>query len=116
MAQSLLRKDHARSSEALAKAEVQRRQAEQTVAELAAVAASLTPVEPDEEGTVVRFTKWDGYHYAAIRGKSNQSGDGIWYFTQDPTRTGGNKMNPGTWRLVLETVGIRNWDTLEVLS
>lgn len=116
MGTSIANQDRARVAEALAKAEEQRRVAEQTVAELASVAASLTPSEPDGVGTVVRFTKWDGYHYAAIRGKDDAFGKGVWYFTQDPTRSGGNKMLPKNWVGLLDTVGERNWDTLEVLS
>jgi len=116
MAKSLANQESKRINEALAKAEDQRRQAEETVAQLAAVAASLTPQEPKGVGTVVRWTKWSGYTHASILGKVNVVGDGVWFTTQDPTRTGGNKILPSTWDDLLSQIGERNWSSLEVLS
>jgi hypothetical protein len=85
-----------------------------------AVAQSLVakPQEPTQEGAVVRWEKsWsdgdgnDGYQYAAIH-----DGDGTWYTTQDPRRTGKNKILPSTWDELLEKIGQHNWDTLELLD
>lgn len=104
-------------AEALAKAEEQRRIAEKTVAELASVAASLRPEEPTEIGSVVRWAKWNGgYLYASIRGKNDAFDSGIWYTTQDPTRTGGNKIDPMRWPDLLDKISEHNWNTLEVLD
>lgn len=117
MGKALQNADRGRINEALAKAEENRRKAEATVAELAAVAASLTPAEPKDEGTVVRWTKWEGgYQYASIRGKNDFLDNGVWYTTQDPQRTGGNRILPMSWNDLLTRIGERNWDTLEVLS
>lgn len=70
------------------------------------------PVEPTGgEGTVVRWSKWDGYLYASIN-----DGDGVWYTSQDPRRTGGNKILPGTWEELLDKIGQQNWPTLELLA
>lgn len=117
MGKSLQNADRGRINEALAKAEENRRKAEATVAELAAVAASLTPAEPHGEGTVVRWSKWEGgYQYASIRGKNDVYGVGVWFTTQDPNRTGGNKILPLSWGELLSKIDERNWNTLEVLS
>lgn len=75
------------------------------------------PVEPTGEGAVVRWEKaWssdspEGYQYAAIH-----DGDGTWYTTQDPRRTGKNKILPSTWDELLAVIGERNWNTLELLD
>lgn len=76
------------------------------------------PVEPEGgEGTVVRWERsWssdqpEGYVYAAIT-----DGEGTWYTTQDPRRTGKNKILPSTWDELLAAIGEQNWNTLELLS
>jgi hypothetical protein len=83
------------------------------------VAQSLVarPIEPEGEGTVVRWEKSWGdpgtpnYQYAAIN-----DGDGVWYVTQDPRRTGKNKILPSNWDELLAAIGEKNWPTLELLS
>ena len=75
------------------------------------------PQEPTEEGAVVRWEKsWtnspsEGYLYAAIH-----DGNGTWFTTQDPRRTGKNKILPSTWDELLDTIGEKNWPTLELLD
>lgn len=71
---------------------------------------NLTPEEPLGQGTVVRFKKYNRrYTYAAIRVGSE------WYLSQNPTRPQDRKA-PKYWSELLEFIGDRNWDTIEVLS
>lgn len=71
---------------------------------------SLVPDEPLGQGTVVRFKKYNRrYTYAAIRVGSE------WYLSQNPTRPQDRKA-PKYWSELLEFIGDRNWDTIEVLS
>jgi hypothetical protein len=81
------------------------------------VAKSLVtkPIEPVDPGAVVRWTKWDGYTYASIRGEDNPQG-AYWYTTQDPRRSGGNKIIPLLWDELLDRIGQQNWNTLELLD
>lgn len=77
------------------------------------------PVEPNFDGAVVRWSKWGAgtadarvdYTYASIR-----TPDGVWYTTQDPRRTGGNKILPLFWEELLAKIGEKNWNTLELLT
>lgn len=86
------------------------------------------PQEPTEVGAVVRWEKSWGdpdttegvYQYAAI-----SDGEGTWYTTQDPRRTGKNtgtgrprrdKILPSTWDELLDRIGERHWETLELLD
>jgi hypothetical protein len=64
------------------------------------------PAEPTEPGAVVRFSKFGGYHFAAI------NIDGLWYLTQ------GKKGNVSqrSWDDFLDWVGKDDWPTLELLS
>jgi hypothetical protein len=72
--------------------------------------ASLVPDEPVGLGTVIRFKKFNRqYSYAAIK-----VGD-EWYLTQNPNRPQDRKL-PKTWDELLDFVGERNWETVEVLS
>ncbi|AFU20696.1 hypothetical protein SEA_CHUPACABRA_70 [Mycobacterium phage Chupacabra] len=73
--------------------------------------STLTPVEPAEEGSVVRFRKYNQiYTFAAIK-----VGD-RWFITQDGSRTSRQGHAPKTWAQLLEWIGERNWTTVEVLS
>lgn len=80
-----------------------------------AVALVSKPIEPVHDGTmlppVVRFTKFDGYSYAAIR-----TPDGTWFTTQDPGRYGNQRIFPMTWADLLDWLGERNWSSLELLT
>ncbi|QLF84646.1 hypothetical protein SEA_GAIL_83 [Mycobacterium phage Gail] len=60
------------------------------------------PAEP-VEGSVVRFTNFGTYPYAAIRV------EGLWYLTQGKMA----RNSPKTWDDLLDW--ICNWDTLELL-
>jgi hypothetical protein len=76
--------------------------------------AGYTPDEPIEYGTVVRFRKFNqSYTYAAI--KVPTVGGTVWYLTQNPTRTQDRKA-PKSWDELLDFIGERNYDTIEVLS
>lgn len=89
---------------------VQAEALQRQLAEIQAGLASLVPDEPAGQGTVVRFRKYNRrYTYAAIRVLSE------WYLTQNPTRPQDRKA-PKTWAELLDFVGERNWDTIEVLS
>ncbi|WP_099021203.1 hypothetical protein [Mycolicibacterium palauense] len=68
------------------------------------------PVEPQSIGSVIRFTNWNGYLYAAIKL------DKGWYVTQDGSRSARQGIKPMTWEKLLEWVGVRNWEDMEVLS
>jgi hypothetical protein len=74
-----------------------------------------SPSNPVHDGTmlppVVRFTKFDGYSYAAIR-----TPDGTWFTTQDPRRYGDQRIFPMTWADLLDWLGERNWSSLELLT
>lgn len=80
-----------------------------------AVALVSKPIEPLHDGSmtppVVRFTKWEGYTYAAIR-----TPDERWFVTQDPDRYGNQRIFPMRWEELLDWLGERNWSTLELLT
>lgn len=85
--------------------------AEDALEQARAALASFTPDEPLGQAAVVRFKKFrHAYSYAAIR-----VGD-HWYVTQDGTRTSRQGVAPLAWDELLEWIGERNWDTIEVLS
>ncbi|QBP31097.1 hypothetical protein SEA_REFUGE_79 [Mycobacterium phage Refuge] len=65
------------------------------------------PAEPSEDGSVVRFRKWDSaYSYAAIRI------DGYWFLTQGKMA----RVSPRRWDEFLDWVGEEGWPSLELLS
>ncbi|AFF28348.1 hypothetical protein FDI09_gp22 [Mycobacterium phage Twister] len=73
--------------------------------------STLSPVEPAEEGTVVRFRKYNQvYTFAAIKVGH------LWFITQDGSRTSRQGHAPKTWQALLDWIGERNWSTIEVLS
>lgn len=85
--------------------------AEDALEQARAALASFTPDEPLGQAAVVRFKKFrHAYSYAAIR-----VGD-HWYVTQDGTRTSRQGVAPLAWDDLLEWIGDRNWDSIEVLS
>ncbi|AEJ95056.1 hypothetical protein FGG22_gp033 [Mycobacterium phage Hammer] len=61
------------------------------------------PVEPREDGSVVRFSKFGGYNYAAIRV------EGMWYVTQGRRCYISQKY----WDAFLDWVGEDCWGSLE---
>lgn len=70
---------------------------------------NAAPLEPFGEVPVVRFQKWGGYNYAAIR-PDNQD----WFVTQ----CGRNqyRIAPMSWEELLTFIGDENWHSLELLS
>jgi len=73
---------------------------------------SFTPEEPAEEGSVIRFQKYNyGYTFAAIKVPN-----GLWYLTQDGSRSARQGHAPKTWAELLAFIGPRNWHRIEVLS
>lgn len=84
------------------------------------------PVEPTADNAVVRWFKWgnstqaadQGYVYASVKGGSDADNPqgALWYTTQDPRRSGGNKILPATWDDLLDQIGERNWPSLELLD
>ncbi|QGJ90224.1 hypothetical protein PBI_SHEAKEIRA_78 [Mycobacterium phage SheaKeira] len=64
------------------------------------------PVEPATDGSVVRFTKFGGYSYAAIRI------DGTWFFTQGKMA----RISPRDWVDLLDWLGQANWHSLELME
>lgn len=76
------------------------------------------PAEPSGTATVVRFRKYgQAYSFAAIRiGNTIGSRVGIWYVTQDGTRTSRQGIGPKSWDELLDWIGDRNVSTIEVLS
>ncbi|AGK88003.1 hypothetical protein M041_gp16 [Mycobacterium phage Severus] len=86
--------------------EVHLEKARQQLAEL----TSELP-EPAEEGTVIRFRKYNQiYTFAAIKV------GGSWFITQDGSRTSRQGHAPKSWSQLLAWIGERNWNTIEVLS
>lgn len=72
---------------------------------------SLLNLEPKEQGSVIRFAKFNQeYQFAAIK-----IGDG-WYVTQDGSRSSRQGYSPKAWSELLTWIGDRNWETIEVLS
>ena len=85
--------------------------------------ANATPREPIGDGTVVRFTNWEGYEYAAIRvpqrGVTSSPFAATahrWYVTQDGSRSSRQGVPPKNWVELLNWIGAKNWHTIEVLS
>ncbi|AOT24727.1 hypothetical protein PBI_STASIA_71 [Mycobacterium phage Stasia] len=87
---------------------------EELEAELAlakAVREEFVPVEPTEDGSVVRFVKYNlSYTFAAIKVL------GRWYITQDGSRSARQGHAPKAWDELLAWIGQRNWHRIEVLS
>ncbi|QBP31457.1 hypothetical protein KIY76_gp72 [Mycobacterium phage Miramae] len=87
---------------------------EELEAELAlarAVREQYIPVEPAEDGAVIRFVKYNlTYTFAAIRVL------GRWYITQDGSRSARQGHAPKAWDELLAWIGERNWHRIEVLS
>ena len=85
---------------------------------LKAAIAEATPDEPQADRAVIRFKKYGGrYDYAAIRtADGNPFQESKWYVTQDGTRSSRQGIAPKTWAELLEWIGERNWDRIEVLS
>ncbi|AHG24117.1 hypothetical protein PBI_NYXIS_72 [Mycobacterium phage Nyxis] len=76
-----------------------------------AVREEFIPVEPAEDGAVIRFVKYNlSYTFAAIRVL------GRWYITQDGTRSPRQGHAPKAWDELLAWIGERNWHRIEVLS
>lgn len=95
---------------ALAEAQAKLAEFVSNIDDLKAVLAMTKPNEPAGLGTVVRFRKYDRrYTYAAIKVGLE------WYLTQNPARPQDRK-EPKKWSSLLDFVGERNWDTIEVLS
>ncbi|QGJ90978.1 hypothetical protein SEA_BIANCATRI92_80 [Mycobacterium phage BiancaTri92] len=63
------------------------------------------PAEPAKDGAVIRFSKFEGYCYAAIRI------DGIWFITQ------GKKahISPREWDDLLDWIEPENWASMELM-
>ncbi|AGK87552.1 hypothetical protein M045_gp73 [Mycobacterium phage HINdeR] len=69
------------------------------------------PAEPVEDFTVVRFRKYNQmYTFAAMKVGRR------WFLTQDGSRTSKQGKAPMVWSDLLDFIGERNWDTIEVLS
>ncbi|QDP44661.1 hypothetical protein SEA_NOTHINGSPECIAL_77 [Mycobacterium phage NothingSpecial] len=64
------------------------------------------PAEPREDGSVIRFRKFDGYSYAAIRI------DGIWFITQGKMA----RISPREWEDLLDWIEPDGWPSMELLS
>lgn len=75
------------------------------------------PQEPQAVHSVVRFVKYDQrYTFAAIKAYTDAAGIGIWFLTQDGSRTSRQGHAPKYWADLLRFIGERNLHTLEVLS
>jgi hypothetical protein len=90
--------------------------------------ALTTPVEPEANGSVVRFTTTFSRLY--MRGTASNSSHYIadnvytyaaikrgvyWYLTQDGSRSDSRKSRM-IWPTLLDFCGKRNWDTIEVIG
>lgn len=85
--------------------------------EKALLALAQRPVEPVEKDAVIRFRKYDQqYSFAAIAAGKNTFGHKLWYITQDGSRTSRQGHAPKLWMDLLQWIGQRNWDTIEVLQ
>lgn len=92
------------------------------VAELESLLTESLPLEP-ANGSVIRFAKYHGvYQFAAIR-VDRVVGDltggatmAYWYVTQDGSRSSRQGRPPMQWDALLDWIGERNWDSIEVLS
>lgn len=96
------------------RAEIQGRLAEvrAEAAELESLLADSRPQEPEAEGSVIRFRKYNGcYSFAAIR-----TPNGSWYITQNGSRSPRQGHAPKGWDALLDWIGVRNWDAIEVLG
>lgn len=89
---------------------------EQTLTEARAkLAQSKRPLEPAGKDVVIRFRKYDRrYSFAAL--KVVGIGYPKWFLTQDGTRSSRQGKAPMVWSDLLDFIGERNWDTIEVLS
>lgn len=77
----------------------------------------LTPQEPESLHAVIRFWKWDqSYIYVAVKTHLNADGKGVWYISQDGSRTSRQGIPPKTWAQLVAWIGERNWARIEVLS
>lgn len=75
------------------------------------------PIEPVANHSVIRFVKYDqSYTFAAIRAYTDGAGEGVWFITQDGSRTSRQGHAPKTWPALLLFIGERNWVNIEVLS
>lgn len=69
------------------------------------------PAEPAADGTVIRFAKYNrSYWFAALRAS------GKWFVTHSSVSTHKNQHAPRTWPELLQWIGERNWDGIEVLT
>jgi hypothetical protein len=71
----------------------------------------LENLEPEDEGSVIRFRKY-GQHYLFAAMKV---GD-YWYLTQDGSRSSRQGKPPLPWWGLLDFIGERNYSTIEVLA
>ena len=79
--------------------------------------ADARPKEPVNNHSVIRFTKYDQkYTFAAIRAYTDGLHRGVWFITQDGSRTSRQGHSPKTWDELLTFIGERNWNRVEVLS
>ncbi|MBB5167101.1 hypothetical protein [Mycobacterium sp. AZCC_0083] len=75
------------------------------------------PIEPALNHAVIRFVKYDQkYTFAAIRAYTNAADGGIWFVTQDGSRSSRQGHAPKTWTELLAFIGERNWPNIEVLA
>ncbi|QKO02469.1 hypothetical protein KIV64_gp19 [Mycobacterium phage DroogsArmy] len=78
-------------------------------------AEAKRPLEPAGKDVVIRFRKYDRrYSFAAL--KVVGIGYPKWFLTQDGTRSSRQGKAPMVWSDLLDFIGERNWDTIEVLS
>ena len=72
--------------------------------------ASAQPDEPNRDA-VIRFYKYNAtYPFAAV------CAGGEWYVTQNGKRSASQGYPPRKWADLVEWIGQRNWDSIEVLS
>lgn len=80
---------------------------------LAEAEFDLSSAQPDEPNrdAVIRFFKYNGsYPFAAI------CASGLWYVTQNGKRSAAQGYPARKWADLVEWIGERNWDSIEVLS
>lgn len=75
------------------------------------------PVEPVGMHSVIRFVKYNQkYTFAAIKAYTDGTGQGVWFITQDGSRSSRQGHPQRNWDGMLSFIGERNWANIEVLG
>ena len=87
-----------------------------TIGAAATVAAlGLAPLAHADDTLFINVLDKEGVEYNSPT-NAKVMGEAVWYITQDGSRSSRQGHAPKTWDGLLDWIGERHWDSIEVLS